>query len=193
MKPSLTNLTTALLAAVCLVLGGIIAWEVSNRDDIAVTPPPPPEPETPTPTPEEFRLPPLDHYQHFVSRPLFLEGRTPLPETVQEPETAAASDLSTLQLTGILDTPESGQIVLLRSRDGKRHYRLHPGDTIEGWRLAEIASDHVVLQQGGRREVLQLRKPRPNPPVTPKRRRTARPPLRRGNPFLKKNTKRKSS
>ncbi len=186
MKLSLSNLATASLTAVCLALGGIVGWEASKRDKVTVTPPPPPKLETPAVPPGEFRLPPQEHYRNFVSRPLFIEGRTPLPEAAQEPESATASELSEFQLTGILDTPESGRIVLLRSRDGKRHYRLHPGDAIEGWHLAEIAPDHVVLQQGGRREVLQLRKPRPNPPVTPKRRRTARPPLRRDNPFLKK-------
>ncbi len=186
MKPSLSNLTTAFLAAVCLALGGIVAWEASKRAEITVTPPPAPKLETPPPPPGEFRLPPLEHYRNFVSRPLFIEGRTPIPAEAQETGTTAASDLSTLQLTGILDTPESGQVVLLRSRDGKRHYRLHPGETIDGWRLVEIAPDQVVLQRGGRRQPLRLHKPRPNAPVTPERRRTAKPPLRRNNPFLKK-------
>lgn len=191
MKASLSNHTTVVLTGACLLLGVVLAWEASTLDSITVNPPPPPKVEAVPPAPKEFQLPPIEHYQNFVSRPLFTEGRTPLPEEGGSQEVIPASDLPKLQLTGILDTPDAGQIVLMRSQDGKRHYRLHPGDEIEGWHLAEIAPDHVVLEQGGRRQTLQLLKPRPNAPAIRKRP-TVRPSPRKRNPFLKKNTKRKS-
>ena len=192
MKPTPSSRATLLLAGSCLLVGGIIVWEALTISDIVIQPPPEPRIETVPPSPRDFHLPPIDQYQNFVAHPLFIQGRAPLPDSGKGEDIPAPSDLPKLVLTGILDTPDAGQIVLLRSQDGKRHYRLHPGDAIEGWRLVTIASDHVVLEQGGKRQTLQLLKPRPNPPVTPKRRKSLRPSIRRKNPFIKKNSNRKS-
>ncbi len=158
---------TTLLAMACVMTGiwlGIEVTLLSRQPDLPVLAshePPPIE----IPPMEAYSLPPLEQYQNFVDKPLFIQGRTPVPPQDTEADTNTATTTSStppkLQLTGILDTPDLGTLVLLRSVDGKQHYRLKPGDDVENWRLSEVASDHVVLTSGAQKHTLKLLKPKP--------------------------------
>lgn len=165
MTPPYRHRTTLLLAGACaiagLVVGGEFLWLKRPEPPAA---PPPPTPSSAAEIPRDFALPPLDRYPFFVSRPLFLEGRKPLETEDETIASAIASPPPEVELTGILETPEAGQLALLRSLDGHHHYRLRPGDSIEGWQLTRIAADHVILEQGTREHVLKLIKPRPQTP-----------------------------
>lgn len=113
-------------------------------------------------------LPPIEEFSAFVEQPLFIEGRQPLPEeteaTTSEPEVEKKPP--DIRLTGIIDTPEAGQIILVQDQSNKT-LRFKPGDIIDGWRVAEPAETHVTLERDGETRVLELIKPRPVQPLPP--------------------------
>ncbi len=182
----LTHWPTSLIVGACTLTA---LWLIGELFVLPVTPEPtqpPPPAHGPTKSQElkNFSLPPLEQYQAFVSKPLFIKGRIPVAPEDSGTTTSATQTVSSkppkVQLTGILETPAVGKLVLLRSIDGKNHYRLKPGEDIEGWRLNEVASDHVVLEQGSKTHTLKLIKPRPKTSIRhPTRRpRRSRPPHR---------------
>ncbi len=107
---------------------------------------------------------PEDKYADLVTRPLFIKGRRPV-ETVEVEEAAAAggSDSFEWQLTGVYT--KGKQLSALFSRDKapateKKYLKITEGDDINGWTLAEIHADKVVLKQGSHQKELMLRKPK---------------------------------
>ena len=165
---------TTLLALSCVLAGAWLAIEASLTPDRPESRQPPAAPSAlpPLPREEDFTLPPPEHFQAMVDKPLFIKGRKPLPPADTDTETTgdttkpAPKDPPKLQLTGVLEIPDMGTLVLLRSDDGKHHYRLKPGDSVEGWRLSEVTPEHVTLTNGPQKHTLKLIKPRP---VTPRR------------------------
>ncbi len=130
-------------------------------------------------------LPPIGEFSAFVEQPLFIEGRKPVPE---EETTAPVSEADKkppdIRLTGIIDTPEAGQIILVQDPSNKT-LRFKPDEIIDGWRVAETAETHVILERDGKTHVLELIKPRPVQPLPPAARpRPPAPPQGQGpNPF----------
>ena len=193
---------TFALVAACLGMAGIVwlEWILLEHTVGQDATPPAETAEDATPKVEEeipdFRLPPPGPDAAFVSHPLFIEGRQPVPE-VEEPEESSAplkpppSPPPAVELIGILDTPET-QLVLVRNKQG-HILRLHAGEIFDGWRLDRIEADRVILSQNGREHALKLLKPRrPVRPSSRKATRPTKPPLGNPfNPFLK--TKKKSS
>ena len=192
---------TLALAVACFGMAGIVwlEWILLDHPTGQEATPPAEASEDATPKVEkipDFRLHPPGPDAAFVSHPLFIEGRQPIPE-VEEPEEASTppkpppSPPPTVELIGILDTPET-HLVLVRDKQG-HILRLHPGEILDGWRLDRIEADQVILSQNGREHTLKLLKPhRPLRPSSRKAVRPAKPPMGNPfNPFLK--TKKKSS
>ena len=106
----------------------------------------------------------LDSYNVIVERPLFIEGRRPLPEVVEESSEAADNgQLDDWSLIGIYnkDKNDKRKVALFRKQNEARTFlRLKETETISGWELTEIQDDRVVLQQGGQQKSIMLRKPR---------------------------------
>jgi hypothetical protein len=110
-------------------------------------------------------LPPVAGLSETVERPLFTETRRPEPAPDQ-PTTVASAGGGGLPPTGLL----SGVIIvdgepvalLLEARETAAK-RLRVGDRVEGWEVAEIAAEQVVLTQGTQRHVLELRRFEPIP------------------------------
>ncbi len=126
-------------------------------------PAPPPESEL---VPDRFSLPPLSQYPQTVERPLFMETRRPNPpvSATATPKLEAAPPVN-FKLMGVLATPE-GKMVLIADAKGK-YRRLKTKDAYEGWEIADIQSDRVVLEQAGFTEDLKLLKKGPKPPLKP--------------------------
>jgi hypothetical protein len=112
----------------------------------------------------ELTKQPEESYVDLVARPLFIEGRRPVDETSPEAEQAAAkSDSFDWQLTGIYSTKKTMSALFSRSKSNvaKDNYRkITVGDDIDGWELAEINKDSVMLKQGSNEKKLLLRKPK---------------------------------
>ena len=116
-------------------------------------------------------------YNNIIERPLFIEGRKPLPEEIEDgAETAAdAGELDDWILIGIYnkDKTSKKQVALFRNKkEAKKFLKLYEEQTISGWLLKEIQSDRVFLEMGGQQKSVMLRKPReqsktPAPPRRP--------------------------
>lgn len=115
----------------------------------------------------------LDSYNVIVERPLFIEGRRPLPEVV-EAGPADNGQLDDWALIGIYNKSKTDKrkVALFRKQNEARTFlKLNEAQTISGWELTEIQGDRVLLQQGGQQKSIMLRKPRPQsqPKPVPKR------------------------
>ncbi|MGR9106185.1 MAG: type II secretion system protein N [Gammaproteobacteria bacterium] len=115
----------------------------------------------------EFVLPPKENFNEIVERPLMIQGRRPVPETkdtpiIQQPVRRPGEEIK-IKLMGVVMTPKGTSALL---QDAKGVYRrVEIEGTIDGWQLAELHEDRVVLEQGGEHEELKLRKPKPKNPI----------------------------
>ena len=141
---------------------------------------------------------PESAYADLVSRPLFIKGRRPVDEPLPEAAQAADTAARTLdwQLNGVYTT-EKGLSALFRrstSKVAKDNYRkITVGTNLDGWKLAEIHKDKVLLKLGDQQKELLLRKPKlkelpknlnaPNTPMP-----NIAPPPEASNPFNAPNS-----
>lgn len=106
-----------------------------------------------------------EDYVELVARPLFTKGRRFIegaPSGSGDNNFGFGGEFE-WQVMGIYT--KNNQLHALFSRidraSGKnKHQKITQGDLIEGWRLAKIGTDHVVLDQNGSEKTLMLRKPR---------------------------------
>lgn len=106
-----------------------------------------------------------------VERPLFIEGRKPLPEQEVEAETMDNGQLDDWQLIGIYNKGSRKLALFRKQNEAKTFLKRYETEMITGWQLKQILSDRVVLQQGGQQKSIMLRKPRvASPVVTPSKR-----------------------
>ncbi|TAN46979.1 MAG: hypothetical protein EPN21_18755 [Methylococcaceae bacterium] len=110
-----------------------------------------------------FELPPLEHFDAIVERPLFIQGRRPV--SAEEAVAATPDKPFDWQLHGIVKGPD-GALILLKDKAG-HHHKLPAGEKLDGWELAEIADDRVVMLRGEARQTLMLQKPKPKTPAKP--------------------------
>ncbi|SJM92897.1 conserved hypothetical protein [Crenothrix polyspora] len=111
---------------------------------------------------------PEQSFADMVNRPLFIKGRRPVPELPVDPKLAIAKPSGPFnwQLNGIYTKGKSLYALLSRSvRVPKGNFkRLSKGTDIDGWTLAEVQKDKVILNQNGMQKELLLRKPKPKTP-----------------------------
>ncbi|MGR9044379.1 MAG: hypothetical protein ACU83N_03725 [Gammaproteobacteria bacterium] len=143
----------------------------------------------------ELALHPEESYAELTNRPLFIEGRRPVPETEDESEQAVVPiEEFEWQLDGVYLHQAVSMALFSRSRKSGRqegHLKKSEGEIIEGWTVMEVKADRVVLEQDGKQHVLMLRKPKPTqlPSQTPKSVPKAAAPAGAQTPFLKKSAK----
>lgn len=103
-------------------------------------------------------------YADLVARPLFIQGRRP----VDEPEVAKAgevtdSDTFDWQLDGIYSTEKRVSALFSPTKTkGKKNksIKITIGDEVEGWKLAEIRKDSVLVEKDSNQKEVMLRKPK---------------------------------
>lgn len=126
-----------------------VAYEPRNTDAEPIPASGPPEP-----------LSPIGAYRVLAERPLFTVNRQPYeppPEPrEQTPRPAPRVAPPTFELSAVITTP-SAQIALLRSDRSPSPVKLETGQDIDGWTVAEIRSDGVVLRNGARALTVKLR------------------------------------
>ncbi|PYE40524.1 hypothetical protein DFI02_11539 [Rhizobium sp. PP-F2F-G20b] len=91
----------------------------------------------------------------FRDRPLFSPSRTrppdpvtePVPE-VAEPPTEQPSEPITLQLLGVIGTPE-GVSALVRDESDETRHVLRTGDLFRGWSVVSVDGREMVLDKDG--------------------------------------------
>ncbi|KJV06623.1 hypothetical protein [Methylocucumis oryzae] len=101
----------------------------------------------------------------MVTRPLFVEGRKPVPETAATQTQASTVNAKfDWQLDGVFTANK--QLVALVARTTtkvpKDNFRkLKVGDDLDGWKITELTKEKMKLTQEGIEKILDLRKPKP--------------------------------
>lgn len=114
-----------------------------------------------------------ESFSGIVERPLFIEGRKPLPDIeTTNPETSANDQLDDWSLIGIYSKSKRQVALFRKQNEAGKFLKLNEDQTISGWQIKQIEADRVVLQQGGQEKSVLLRKPRllskmPPPPKRP--------------------------
>jgi hypothetical protein len=155
---------TRLLILLCLLAAGLVGAEwwlwpqqgplpslVETSGEGAAA-----DPEgSPTMAGDGLPMPPLEHYQVIRERPLFIEGRRPLPDEPQgapeespPPPPPNKTPPPRIAISGILITPQD-RYVLLRNPAKDGPSRLRKGDDFQGWVVESIQRDGFTLRQGG--------------------------------------------
>jgi hypothetical protein len=105
-----------------------------------------------------------ESYGDLVARPLFIKGRKPVDEpSPEEVQTIAVANNFDWQLNGVYSTKKGLSALFSRSTSKvpKDNYRkIAAGADLDGWKLAEIHKDGVILKQGTQQKDLLLRKPK---------------------------------
>ncbi len=108
-------------------------------------------------------------FEEIMSRPLFIKSRQPIPEdltnndVVDAPVSQPITDLSA-KFTGYIEVP-GGKIALIKDIKTRKYHRLHKGEQVNDWTLAELHPDRVVFKQGDAHEELLLREPKAKKPA----------------------------
>lgn len=110
-----------------------------------------------------------------LERPLFNEDRRPDSLGEGAAGSAAASKLPAIRLSAVIVAADGGRTALVQPEGQERPVRVRKGDQVDGWKVAEIGDEMVVLDAGGQRSVVPLRLYEPRAPRQP-----ARPAARRG-------------
>lgn len=103
------------------------------------------------PAPELSAMPPLARFSAIGERPLFSSSRRPVPGEKAVP--AGPGIEQRYRLLGILTTGDSRRALLA---EGKRRFAVMEGGMLEGWRIAHIEHDRIVLSSSAGEAVLQL-------------------------------------
>ncbi|HLY44327.1 MAG TPA: hypothetical protein VKQ73_02005 [Stellaceae bacterium] len=113
-------------------------------------------------------LPPLRMFAAVFERPLFSTTRRPSPAEPISP--GAGSVAGRYQLLGVVSAGGDRRALVA---DGARRFEVVAGATLDGWTVARIEHDRLVLSLAGDERVLRLRRasasPTEPPSVTPGR------------------------
>ncbi len=166
------------LTVVCLVLMSVIALEWIYAERVqkqllsSVSSP------SKTTLPDEMpainlNAQPEESYVDVVERPLFIAGRKPVAETEQA-QTVTTTNTFDWRLSGIYTTkkgltalltrtvakiPDPANLAAAKTSADKYRKVIVEGD-IDGWKVASIHPDEVILMQGSTQKKLLLRKPK---------------------------------
>ncbi len=110
-----------------------------------------------------------ESYTEIVDRPVFIEGRRPLVETspTETAQTQDAGQIDDWALIGVYNKGERPTALFSKRNEAKKFLKITEDQSISGWQLKKIQSDHVVLQQAGQEKSVILRKPRAQAPGKP--------------------------
>jgi general secretion pathway protein N len=174
------RLLIALLAILCVAFAGVAVAELTGFDTTAPEPSGPDAPalskiEAPA-AKASFSLPALNSFASITERPLFSPNRRPAARSAD-----SVGDWASFALTGIIITPQTREALVSHGKPPKIAH-LAEGQTVDGWTVSAIYSDHVVFNDRFNEHELRLidksapPPPRAAPPPPPRAAPTPRPP-----------------
>lgn len=147
----LTSPSQIVLGLVCVLLLGAIGFEVAAPLHEPQLPPPAttvrPIASAPLPV---FHPPPSESFDEINARPLFDRARAPVAEdssTTIGPLSGSSSSPPAVSLIGII-IDGTRRIAMIRSNVSPVATSVSVGDAIEGWRVAQVDPDRIVLRSG---------------------------------------------
>lgn len=140
-----------LLALASLGLGGLVALQLRTPPEVpaAVSP----EASIVASAPDEaaqlgdtrtFSPRPIETYAGIEARPLFMSSRRPQPPSA--PAAGGQSGHDSLMLAGVILMRDK-RIAMIETKRTAGVAVVHEGESVEGWRVDEIAADRVVISQ----------------------------------------------
>jgi len=108
-------------------------------------------------------------YGEIVERPLFIEGRKPIPEAnpIETAQSQDAGQIDDWALVGVYNKDKHPVALFSKRNEAKKFMKITEDQSISGWQLKQIQADRVLLQQAGQEKTVVLRKPRlqTKPPI----------------------------
>jgi len=161
----MANRLTGVLSLTALLLAGALAAEIryGTLDDtpIRAAAPGAEEEARVGVQGEAPSMPPLAAFAETLERPLFSESRRPAEsETLAEApddSDAARPAAGGFLLSAVVITDES-RVALLRGPESRALARLREGETLDGWSVAEIRADSVLLRHADETQRVPLRR-----------------------------------
>ena len=148
------RLLTLILAGVLLAVA-LVPWLIPANRLVDARLPAAARSETSAPPP--LALQPLEAYAATVERPLFTATRRAAPAGIAPAERTAGLILGRYRLTGVIVTPGKRSILLASANN--RTQTVVQGEAIDGWTLRSVERDRIVLENGGKQEVVPVGKP----------------------------------
>jgi hypothetical protein len=142
----LEHLLGALFAVFALL--ALLPWLVPE----AGSAPPPGKPSPPTP--EISALPPQSTFSAIIDRPLFSPSRRPVPGAGSAKGGAGIEGRYRLLGLVVSETVRRAWLA-----EGARSFEIGEGDKLDGWTVAHIEQDRLVLSSPSGQAVLALRRP----------------------------------
>ena len=109
-----------------------------------------------------FALPPEETFTGAIERPLFSPTRRPAPEPAGAAPIQGEREAQ-LKLVGVAAAGDLRVAVL--QENGSSLHRARVGEEVAGWRVVEIARDHVLVERGSELRELALSFGEPAPGV----------------------------
>ena len=132
----------------------------------------PAEPATPANRPVAS----LDTFSEITARPLFREGRRPVPPaapTVPERRRDTGADItSQISLSAIVINKDE-RVALIEGKQDRKLQQLKEGEKFNGWTLNRIRADNITMQKGQETRQIALtvrlsrQQPQPQPDEKP--------------------------
>jgi hypothetical protein len=185
LKPEIETGLQIILGAAAVLLLGAMAVDVAGMRSPAQGSLPAvrlPEPSV-LPIPRVDRTRPIDAYAAVVDRPLFYPDRKPRSPAAsiasapvsKMPSNGAGAAPGEMILTAVV-IQAGHPLAILESGRGKVVSKVGIGETVEGWKLAQVQPESVTLTKGNEVKVLELRiQGSPSPGRKPSSSRAATP------------------
>jgi len=156
---TLTTPTQVVLGLVCTLLLGAIGYEIAAPLPEPTLPAPAASarPIAPAPLPV-FHPPPSENFDEINARPVFDRARAPIAaDTTVAIGTFSGSGTSppAVALVGIIIDGDR-RLAMIRSSVSPVATSVSLGDMIEGWKVARIDSDRIVLHSGSDNAEIRL-------------------------------------
>lgn len=166
-------LRSVLPAVACLGLGLLVHDELMNPPAPPAARGPQSEAATVEPLPPEpaVSLAPLEDFAAIVERPVFSRSRRPDAAPAQ-PAPEPVKRVPEFSLAGTI-IAEHGRFALAVTEYDGSPVRVAEGRSIDGWTVARIESDRVLLRRGDREHLMILEFYSPSQPAPAVTRRTA--------------------
>jgi len=100
-------------------------------------------------------------FSSMVESPLFIQGRTPIADDIDDKIDEVVGKVDDVTLLGIYSIKDKTYALFNKKGKDRKYLKKIQGEDIAGWQIVEIRSDRVLIEQNGKKQTLTLRKPKP--------------------------------
>ena len=146
--------TDLVLGAMTCVLAAILGYEYTAPLPVFDLPHVSAPPPSPIPDVRPYTAPPQAQFSAIDARPIFNPLREPVESTATAGNKVSAKPPEAVLVGIILDS--KNQLALIKTEGAPFATSVGVGGAVEGWEIAEIAPDHVVLKAGAQEYTMRM-------------------------------------